>query len=93
MKKRYMLALAGAGVAGYFLNREKMRGLAKTKTGRFDTEGDGKSTLDLAGAPDQVENEDHDIAQLENAKMVSEGSRYGVHYYNDIKNAGEGEVH
>lgn len=37
-------------------------------------------TVVQAGIPDQVDRED--IAQLENAKMVSEGSQYGVNYYN-----------
>lgn len=39
--------------------------------------------LKLAGVPDQLEKED--LEQLENAKMVSEGSQFGVKYYNEVK--------
>lgn len=38
------------------------------------------STLEEAGIPDQLDRAD--LAQVENSKMVSEGSQYGVHYYN-----------
>jgi len=41
------------------------------------------TTFDNAGVPDQSENKD--LAQLENAKMVSEGSQFGVQYYNHRK--------
>jgi|SRR5690625_3844146 len=41
------------------------------------------SLLEDAGIPDQVGNGDH--AQMENAKMVSEGSQYGVNYYNHVQ--------
>lgn len=38
-------------------------------------------TLLHAGIPDQLDEDDKD--QLENAKMVSEGSQFGVQYYNE----------
>lgn len=41
--------------------------------------------LELAGIPDQLKKENEKLEQLENAKMVSEGSQFGVQYYNEIK--------
>lgn len=41
------------------------------------------STLEEAGIPDQLDRAD--LAQIENSKMVSEGSQYGVHYYNMLQ--------
>ena len=35
-------------------------------------------TFEQAGRPDQIERNDKDMDQLENAKMVSEGSQFGV---------------
>lgn len=40
-------------------------------------------TMRNAGEPDQVDRLELD--QLENAKMVSEGSQFGVQYYSDAK--------
>lgn len=45
------------------------------------------SNIEQAGIPDQVEEDD--LEQLENAKMVSEGSQFGVKYYNELKEAHE----
>ncbi|RLL45200.1 hypothetical protein D8M04_10095 [Oceanobacillus piezotolerans] len=51
-----------------------------TQKNKHDT-----STIENAGQPDQ--NVDgNDIGQMENAKMVSEGSQFGVQYYNELKN-------
>ncbi|MEN1967011.1 hypothetical protein WMZ97_02935 [Lentibacillus sp. N15] len=89
MKKRYIIsavgAAAGAGTAGYLLldkeKRNKMQEKAKSVIDKFKE--DGVSTLDEAGIPDQTDNNDQ--AQFENAKMVSEGSQFGVNYYNEAK--------
>lgn len=74
MKKRYIIPIAGAlasvGV-GYML---KGRNNSSQTT--------LKETLTNAGKPDQVDSYEHD--QLENAKMVSEGSQFGVQYYNRV---------
>ncbi|WP_284140940.1 MULTISPECIES: hypothetical protein [unclassified Virgibacillus] len=73
MKKRYIgttVGIVGAAAGYYFLNRSK-------KTSGFT------NTIEDAGVPDQTN--DKDITQLENAKMVSEGSQFGVHYYNELK--------
>ena len=43
------------------------------------------NNLELAGVPDQLEKKKEDLEQLENAKMVSEGSQFGVQYYNEVK--------
>lgn len=40
------------------------------------------SPLVHAGIPDQVDRLEQD--QLENAKMVSEGSQFGVQYFNEV---------
>ena len=41
--------------------------------------------LELAGVPDQVKKEKEKLEHLENAKMVSEGSQFGVQYSNEGK--------
>lgn len=41
-------------------------------------------TLDLAGQPDQLERKRVEKDHLENSKMVSEGSQFGVQYYNQM---------
>ncbi|TMN23453.1 hypothetical protein [Lentibacillus cibarius] len=85
MKKRYIASAAGvigAGVTGYFLfNRRNGHNNPDFSNGQFN------ETLTDAGIPDQVEV--NDAAQLENAKMVSEGSQFGVHYYNEVTNENE----
>lgn len=70
MKKRYVasLGVAGAGVAAGIWLKNKSRNQTEP------------NTMEQAGIPDQTENVDH--TQLENAKMVSEGSQFGVQYYN-----------
>ncbi|HLR53469.1 MAG TPA: hypothetical protein VK078_01935 [Pseudogracilibacillus sp.] len=39
-------------------------------------------TFENAGKPGQLEEGRHDAAQRENADMVSEGSQFGVQYFN-----------
>lgn len=78
MRKRYVVAavgMAGMGViTNYLLNSKRKNPLKKDRT------------LLEAGIPDQIE--DEDLTQLEeNANMVSEGSQYGVQYYNEVKEA------
>ncbi|HLR69903.1 MAG TPA: hypothetical protein VK085_00550 [Pseudogracilibacillus sp.] len=78
MKKGIAIsALGAAGVlgAGAYLLNDKMKK-------RENTRGFNQ-TFEDAGVPDQAE--DVDLAQLENAKMVSEGSQFGVQYYNRMK--------
>lgn len=41
-----------------------------------------EKTFENAGKPGQLEEERHDAAQRENANMVSEGSQFGVQYFN-----------
>lgn len=78
MKKKIALSalgitgVIGAACAGYMLNdraKKKNKGI--------------NQTFEYAGVPDQSEKVD--LAQLENAKMVSEGSQFGVQYYNEAK--------
>ncbi len=96
MKKRNIVAAVGAGVIGagaasYFLlnNEQKMK--LKGKMNRIVNIFESKpaSTFEKAGHPDQVRAKDE--ADLENAKMVSEGSQFGVQYYNEKRQ--EQEVH
>ena len=76
MKKRYIVsllgALASAGV-GYYL---------KNKNEGASTQNQIVDPMVNAGIPDQVDN--YEEAQLENSKMVSEGSQFGVNYFNEI---------
>lgn len=73
MKKRYVISALGAVTSaglGYLLLKNTK---VKNKTTYI-------RTLVNAGMPDQLNAEETD--QLENAKMVSEGSQFGVHYFN-----------
>lgn len=65
-------ALGASAVLGYMLlNRKNKR------------QADKKSTLlEDAGMADQTEK--IDATQLENSNMISEGSQYGVQYYNEV---------
>ncbi|MBP1968233.1 UDP:flavonoid glycosyltransferase YjiC (YdhE family) [Virgibacillus natechei] len=90
MKKRYILSAGAIGttIAGFFLkdkeNREKLKEKVRPVTNRIrNNKEKNVSTLEFAGIPDQSVPEDPD--QLENAKMVSEGSQFGVQYYNEVK--------
>ncbi|WP_010097919.1 hypothetical protein [Ornithinibacillus scapharcae] len=80
MKKRYVVSAIGLGIAGYLLGTKKSNNHGPTTEPR-DLEVD--LTFSNAGKPDQVD--DLELDQLENAKMVSEGSQFGVQYYNNIK--------
>ncbi|UJL47815.1 hypothetical protein KFZ58_08180 [Virgibacillus sp. NKC19-16] len=93
MKKRYILSAGAAGaigaaVTGYFLkdqeNRDKLKQNAKNVTDKFKTnKNTGNTLLEDAGIPDQ--SSDSGPAQRDNAKMVDEGSQFGVQYYNEVK--------
>jgi len=87
MKKRYLLSLATLAGAGIIYQKKRARSnhfdtIARTKVAvGSNTHLD--ETIKDAGMPDQVEAKD--ISQLENSKMVSEGSQFGVQYYNELK--------
>lgn len=96
MKKRNIVtavgaSVIGAGAASYFLLNDEQKLKLKDKINRFANifGNESASTLEKAGHPDQVPAKDE--ADLENAKMVSEGSQFGVQYYNEKKQ--EQEVH
>ncbi|AXI08961.1 hypothetical protein CUC15_08540 [Oceanobacillus zhaokaii] len=93
MKKRYLfssigaVSAIGASVAGYYLkekgNREKLKENFQSLKNKVLNKQDQYSTFDNAGVPDEAPSMDQ--AQLENSKMVSEGSQFGVQYYNEKK--------
>lgn len=73
MKKNYWLVISAVVVAAfttYFIVKKQ----SKNESTSFIR------TLINAGVPDQVDELETD--QLENAKMVSEGSQFGVQYFN-----------
>ncbi len=75
MKKRYVLPIIGAAATvgvSYLMKNKNENGSANS--------GSVKNSFVQAGIPDQVDKEDR--TQLENAKMVSEGSQFGVQYFN-----------
>ncbi|SET29496.1 hypothetical protein SAMN05216389_108107 [Oceanobacillus limi] len=79
LKKGYIISALGAvGVTAGLLVGNKKKSKQSVKD---DNTVD--STLYNAGIPDQISSENE--AQLDNAKMVSEGSQYGVQYFNDIE--------
>jgi len=87
MKKRYLFSLAA--IAGTSLLYRKKRAredhfdkIAKSKVEQGD-HTHLEETIRDAGIPDQTG--EKDLAQLENAKMVAEGSQFGVQYYNELK--------
>ncbi|MBO1003554.1 hypothetical protein ACFSKI_17445 [Pseudogracilibacillus auburnensis] len=79
MKKRYIIPIIGAiasvGV-GYMMKN-------KNQDNQSDA-GTLAHSLANAGIPDQMNHENYDHAQFENAKMVSEGSQFGVQYFNEV---------
>ncbi|AIF43884.1 hypothetical protein [Virgibacillus sp. SK37] len=91
MKKRYIASAVGAtgaiAATGMYLkdknNRDKVMEKAKGMKSKFMNNDSLKEPFEDAGVPDQSETKD--LAQLENAKMVSEGSQFGVQYYNEYK--------
>ncbi|WP_368654693.1 hypothetical protein AB4Y30_06595 [Ornithinibacillus sp. 4-3] len=84
MKKSIIAFGAGtAGLVGLLLTKQENRKKVRKTYHMIVNKIRGIQeypTVVQAGIPDQVDRED--IAQLENAKMVSEGSQYGVNYYN-----------
>lgn len=93
MKKRYIATAVGVIstglIASYLLNDKESRSKLKVKFNDLKNgilakkEYKFYSTLEEAGIPDQLDR--IDLAQIENANMVSEGSQYGVNYYNEMQ--------
>lgn len=88
MKKRTMAAIAGSIGIGVLAGNMVRKNMYKGKT-RFSRDEDDlfdkdEVLLEDAGKPGQIDGYD-DEALLENAKMVSEGSQFGVQYYNEIR--------
>ncbi|WLV25646.1 hypothetical protein QR721_05420 [Aciduricibacillus chroicocephali] len=87
MKKRLLLSIATLAGAGIVYQKKRARSNHFDKIARTKLEkGDDlhlEETIEDAGIPDQTGEKSH--AQLENAKMVSEGSQFGVQYYNELK--------
>lgn len=89
MNKKNVIAMigaaAGVGTAGYLLMNEEKRNELQTKGKSLvdKWKQEDISTLDEAGIPGQTGIEDP--SQFENAKMVSEGSQFGVNYFNEVK--------
>lgn len=75
LKKRLLVPMIGmtAGVViPYMLRKRKNK----------DEDRAAHDPLVRAGIPDQIDRLDHDL--LENSKMVSEGSQFGVQYFNEV---------
>ncbi|MFD1850968.1 hypothetical protein [Oceanobacillus bengalensis] len=80
MKKNIAISALGiAGVVGVTATSY----LISDKKGKVKQKKITNKTFENAGVPDQSSN--NDMAQLENAQMVSEGSQFGIHYYNEKK--------
>lgn len=100
LKKHYVATAVGVVstglVASYLLSDKEKRNKLKAKLSDFkrgilgESEYEYYSTLEEAGIPDQLER--IDPAQIENANMVSEGSQYGVNYYNIVQEEENSEV-
>lgn len=91
MKKRIFMSAVGAlsasAVVAYLLSdeekRKKMMNTIETVKDKITdlNSNDKPTTLEAAGIPDQTQHTDETLA--ENADMVSEGSQYGVSYFNE----------
>lgn len=74
MTKRNMILLAvGIGLVQIIRRKKKL-----FKNESID------NYIKRAGIPEQIENPEN---QIENTKMLAEGSQYGVHYYNEIQSS------
>lgn len=89
LQKRFIATAVGASaVVGYMLrnkeSREKVKGAVGSVMNMIGGQQNNYSTLEKAGVPDQLENTyNSEQEHLDNVKMMSEGSTYGVHYYNE----------
>lgn len=80
MKNVYILTAVGlSALAGYVVMKKVQKNNEKDHT-----------LLEDAGIPDQVNHQDQE--QLSKADMVSEGSLYGVQYYNEATENEPSEV-
>ena len=94
MKKRNIFtavgaSVIGAGAAGYFLMNDHQKTRLKDKISDVinNIKMEQQSTFEKAGHPDQSPRQE--LADLENSKMVSEGSQFGVQYYNEKREENE----
>lgn len=94
MKKRNIFtavgaSVIGAGAASYFLMNDHQKTRLKDKFSDMvnGTKMEQQSTFEKAGQPDQTPTKEP--ADLENSKMVSEGSQFGVQYYNEKREENE----
>ncbi|MFC7061341.1 hypothetical protein [Halobacillus seohaensis] len=81
MRKRWIFTAIGAAAGGataYLMKdeskRQKVVDKAKSIQGNFNNGDD--LPIEEAGQPE--------VSNPENSKMVSEGSQFGVQYYNDL---------
>lgn len=81
MRKRWIFTAIGAvagGAAAYLFKDEDNRNKVSEKAKSFQNNFKKKDDLPIeeAGKPQ--------VSDLENAEMVSEGSQFGVQYYNEL---------
>ncbi|UFU00896.1 hypothetical protein KO561_08170 [Radiobacillus kanasensis] len=85
MKKRWLVSTVASAFslgASYFLRKKENRTMVMDKLKQakhtlVNENTKNQTSIDKAGMPE--------LDQQENAKMVSEGSQFGVHYYNEVK--------
>lgn len=80
MKKVFVYTIGSAVLAG-------VTGILYARRQKSANEAFKATSIEQAGIPDQIY--EHEIPQLENAKKVSEGSRFGVQYYNKARDEQE----
>lgn len=97
IKKSFILGiLVGSAFVGTCLAKKSNRLKVKERfQGIFDRMKKRRSMpkaeyMEQIGDPGQVEFADEVL--MENAKMVSEGSQYGVHYYQQMTNKSEKDL-
>ncbi|MBM7552901.1 hypothetical protein [Thalassobacillus pellis] len=83
MKKRWIYSAVGAIGAGALAyvwrdetKRDQLKQKAKSLQEKWTQSESGDFPVDAAGKPE--------VDNFENTKMVSEGSQFGVNYYNEL---------
>ncbi|WP_188205665.1 hypothetical protein [Alkalibacillus aidingensis] len=81
MKKKYIISsitAIGTGLISYVLMDDDRRERVKKYLGLSQRSNEeSEFPIEQAGMPE--------VDHLENANMVSEGSQFGVQYYNEVK--------
>ncbi|WP_182199637.1 hypothetical protein [Paraliobacillus salinarum] len=81
MRKNILFVVLGSVILYYVMNKEtRDKGMTTVKKWLDSMKQKESFPIEEAGVPE--------LDNIENAKMVDEGSQFGVEYYNHLKNRG-----